>query len=203
MGKKKWLSIIILSGSILLAACNTDTNNHDEHDDGEMNEQTEEIEEGGDMSEEHGNHEEMEHDEYGGIPEGLEEASTPTYPVDTEVTVNANHMSGMDGAEGRVVGAFDTIVYAVSYTPVDGGERVEDHEWVIHEELEESNEALFSPGDEVTLTARHMQGMEGATATIDRVEETTVYMVDFTPTDQEEIIRNHQWLTENELSPAE
>ncbi|MGV2448111.1 UNVERIFIED_CONTAM: DUF1541 domain-containing protein, partial [Bacillus sp. ATCC 13368] len=31
----------------------------------------------------------------------------------------------------------------------------------------------------------------------------TVYMVDFTPTSGGEEVKNHKWVTESELSPAE
>jgi len=46
-----------------------------------------------------------------------------------------------------------------------------------------------------------MKGMEGATATIDSVEKTTVYMVDFTPVTGGEEVKDHKWVTESELSP--
>lgn len=49
------------------------------------------------------------------------------------------------------------------------------------------------------LEARHMEGMEGATATIDDAVTSTVYMVDYQPTDGGEVVRNHKWLTEEEL----
>ena len=43
--------------------------------------------------------------------------------------------------------------------------------------------------------------MQDATATIESAEDTTVYMVDFEPTTGEEMVRNHKWVTEAELSP--
>ncbi len=48
-----------------------------------------------------------------------------------------------------------------------------------------------------------MDGMKGATATIDSAEKTTVYMVDFVPTTGGEEIKNHKWVTESELSPVD
>ena len=45
--------------------------------------------------------------------------------------------------------------------------------------------------------------MDGVTAKIDSAEQTTVYMVDFTPTTGGEEVKNHKWVTESELSPAE
>ncbi|TCI24122.1 DUF1541 domain-containing protein [Exiguobacterium sp. SH5S13] len=41
--------------------------------------------------------------------------------------------------------------------------------------------------------------MDGTTATIDSVEETTVYMIDFT-LESGEKVTNHKWVTEDELS---
>ena len=42
--------------------------------------------------------------------------------------------------------------------------------------------------------------MNGAAADIDSAELTTVYMVDYTPTSGGEIMKNHKWVTESELS---
>lgn len=58
----------------------------------------------------------------------------------------------------------------------------------------------FDPGAEVVLEADHMKGMDGATATIDSAEKTTVYMIDYVPTTGGEKMTNHKWVTENELS---
>lgn len=41
--------------------------------------------------------------------------------------------------------------------------------------------------------------MKGATAEIESAEQTTVYMVDYTPTDGGEVVTNHKWVTEEEL----
>jgi hypothetical protein len=202
---KNWLRIMLITSVVLvLAACNTEDEDTqlDQLDptieDTNDNEESQEEEE--DMNDGHGD---MMHDESGELPEGLQEAENPTYPVGSEVIIEASHMSGMNGAEATISGAFDTIVYEVSYTPTDGSEPIENHRWVIHEEIEEAQEDPLEPGTEVTLNARHMEGMEGATATIDQAEETTIYMIDFLPTDGDEIIRNHQWVTEDELLSVE
>ncbi|WP_368504907.1 DUF1541 domain-containing protein [Alkalihalophilus sp. As8PL] len=145
-------------------------------------------------------HAHMDHSSSGEVPDGLEEAENPTYEVGSQAMIIDGHMPGMEGAEATIVGAYNTMVYAVSYDPTDGGPREENHKWVIHEELEEANEEPFEAGDEVTLEADHMEGMQGATAVIDSAEETTVYMVDFTLTDSGEEVVNHKWVTEEELS---
>jgi transcription antitermination factor NusG len=80
--------------------------------------------------------------------------------------------------------------------------KVEDHKWVIHEEIPDAGEEPFKPGDEVTINGAHMEGMDGVTAEIASAEETTVYLIDFTPTTGGEVVTNHKWVTESELSPA-
>lgn len=142
----------------------------------------------------------MDHSGSGEIPKGLSEAENPTYKVGSTAVLQADHMEGMKGAEATIVGAYDTTVYTISYTPTNGGERVENHEWVIHEEIKDSGEEPFEPGDEVTVEADHMEGMKGATAEIDSAEQTTVYMIDYTPTNGGEKVTNHKWVTDSELS---
>lgn len=145
----------------------------------------------------------MEHDQSGELPGGLQEAESPAYAVGQKIMLHTDHMPGMEGAKGTVVGAFDTVAYEVSYTPTDGGEPVENHKWVVAEEIKEADGELLEPGTEVTLEANHMPGMEGATATIDSYLDTTVYMVDYEDTETGEMIRNHKWVTGDELAPAE
>jgi hypothetical protein len=136
----------------------------------------------------------------GEVPEGLKEAETPTFPVGSTAIITEDHMPGMEGAEATIVGAYDTTVYTISYDPTNGGERVEDHKWIIHEEIADRQEEPYQAGDEVKVEAEHMEGMEGAIAKIDSAEQTTVYMVDFTLSDSGEEVTNHKWVTESELS---
>ena len=114
-----------------------------------------------------------------------------------------DHIEGMKGAVATIRGTYDTTVYTISYTPTTGGEKVENHKWVIHEEIKDARDEPFEPGTEVTINADHMEGMGGVTAEIDSAEKMTVYMVDFTPTTGGEEIKNHKWVTESELSKAE
>ncbi|MGP6172600.1 YdhK family protein [Corynebacterium sp. A21] len=144
----------------------------------------------------------MQHPAHGGpAPEGITVATDPTYPVGSQVILTADHMPGMDGAEATISGAFDTTTYSISYTPVDGGEPVTDHRWVVHEELVDPGEAPLPDGAEVALKAEHMPGMKGAEATIDYSTDETVYMVDLTTEDM--TMTNHKWVTESEIQPAE
>lgn len=154
------------------------------------------------MNEGASSHDAMNHSGSGEVPAGLKAATNPTYPVGSQAVIQADHMKGMKGATATIVGAYDTNVYSVSYTPTTGGERVENHKWVIHEEIEDAGEQPFKPGDQVVLLANHMKGMEGAEAVIDSVEHTTVYMVDYIDTVSGKEVKNHKWVTEAELSPV-
>lgn len=142
------------------------------------------------------------HPEDGGpAPAGMTEATDPTYPVGTEVILEADHMPGMQGAKATIVGAFDgTYTYAVSYDPTDGGERVTNHKWVVQQELEDAGTERLADGTEKVITANHMSGMEGATATIDSSTDETVYMVDVEADGM--TMKNHKWVVESEIKPA-
>src|SRR5699024_10365670 len=104
----------------------------------------------------------MEHPMDGGpAPEGIEKAASPKYPAGTEVTLTAEHMEGMDGANATIAGAFDTYTYAVNFTPTTGGNPVKDHKWVVQEEIKDAADQRLADGTEVTLEAEHMEGMKG------------------------------------------
>lgn len=45
-----------------------------------------------------------------------------------------------------------------------------------------------------------MEGMENATVRIEEAIQTTVYMVDYTSTTNGEAVKNHKWVTEEELT---
>lgn len=147
-------------------------------------------------------HGSMNHSGSGEIPEGLKVAENPTYAAQTQAIIESDHMPGMKGAKATIVGAYDTTVYTISYTPMGGGPEVKDHKWVIHEELKDAGKEPLELGTEAVVNADHMEGMEGATAVIDSAEQTTVYMVDFTTTSGEEV-KNHKWVTESELAPVQ
>ena len=187
--KKLGMMTMALSLSGLLVACGEDdTTNNDTN----MNDQMEETMDGND-------HSGMDMSGSGDVPEGLKSAENPTFAVGDTTVITEAHMPGMEGAEATIVGAYDTVAYSISYDPMHGGERVKDHKWIIHEEIEGAQDDPYEVGDEVEVNAEHMSGMGGTTATIDSVEATTVYMVDFTLESGEEVT-NHKWVTEEELS---
>lgn len=152
-------------------------------------------------SEEHGGHGETDHPADGGpVPEGMAETADPEYPVDTEVILTADHMDGMDGATATVVGAYDTYTYSVDFTPTSGGALIEDHRWVVQEEIRDAGDQRLPDGTEVTLAADHMDGMDGAAATIASSTEETVYVVDYEADGM--TMTNHKWVVESEMEPA-
>ncbi|WP_308160467.1 MULTISPECIES: YdhK family protein [unclassified Bacillus (in: firmicutes)] len=197
MKKRTILFLLTVITALFLAACSNgdEANEHSNMNHGEKTEQ-----EKNSSSKDHEGMDDMNHSSSGEVPEGLKEAENPTFKVGSTAIINSNHMEGMKGAEATIVGAYDTTVYTISYTPTTGGEKVTNHKWIIHEEIKDASDKPYKPGDEVIVEADHMTGMKGATAVIDSAQQTTVYMVDFTPTTGGEKVTNHKWVTESELS---
>jgi hypothetical protein len=182
--------LLLTSLFLILGACsNANNETSEKKEDSASNEST------------HDAHSNMNHSGSSEVPEGLKVAENPKYKVGTQAIIESVHMEGMKDAKATIVGAYETTVYTISYTPTDGGEKVENHKWVIHEEIQKAGEEPFKPRAKVKINAEHMEGMDGVTAEIDSAEATTVYMVDFTTTDGEKVT-NHKWVTESELSPT-
>ncbi|ART79014.1 YdhK family protein [Oceanisphaera avium] len=135
----------------------------------------------------------------GDLPNPLKKADNPKYPIGSTATITTDHMAGMEGAKATIVGAFDTVAYSISYTPTTDGDKVKDHKWIIHEEIVDAKDPAYKKGDKVMTSADHMNGMENAEVTIDSAEKTTVYMVDYQDTQNGEQVKNHKWVTEDEL----
>lgn len=133
----------------------------------------------------------------GPAPEGMVAATDAKFPVGSKVKVLADHMPGMKGAEAEVVGVFNTTTYSVSYTPTDGSAPVQDHRWVVQEELENPGQAPLADGTEITINADHMPGMKGAKGTVDYSTQEPVYMI--TIDNDGMTMKNHKWVTESEL----
>ena len=199
--KKLLIGFFFVIFILALAACtgNNEETNPDESPNTEMEPETNDE----NMETESDPHVNMDHSSSGEVPDDLATAKNPTYPLGSKAVIHADHMGGMNGAIATIDGAYDTTVYTVSYTPTTGGEMVENHKWVIHEEIENAEEQPYEQGDEVVLEADHMEGMKGAKATIDSAEDTTVYMVSYTNTETGEEVSYHKWVTEDELSPVE
>lgn len=192
MKKQLMLRVVCLAAIFTLTACADDKSETDSNEN--MNSSTSKEES------ENMDHSMMHHSTSGEVPKGLKVAENPTYPVGSQAIIETDHMQGMKGAVATIVGAYDTTVYTISYTPTTGGEKVSNHKWIIHEEIKDAGDETIKPGSKVTIEANHMEGMQGATAEIDSAEKTTVYMVDYTSTTDGEKVTNHKWVTESELS---
>lgn len=199
---KKQLVILTAAAMIVLGGCGNDSSEEPNQDvDTNVSTDTGQTETNdSEMDNTEMEDSEMEHSSSGEIPDGLHEAKDPAYPVGSKVILQTDHMEGMKGAEATVVGAYDTTAYVVSYTPTTGGEPVTNHKWVVHEEIKDLTNQTLEPGTEVTLEADHMPGMMDAPAVIESSKVTTVYMVDYTPTTGGDPVKNHKWVTEDELS---
>lgn len=180
--KKIVIGIVTLATAFTLSACASDEKEASTHDNMEID------------------HSGMNHSSTSEVPEGLKVADDPTYEVGSQAILDTDHMEGMKGADATIVGAYDTTAYVISYKPTSGGKRVENHKWVIREEIKDAGDKTLAPGAEVIIEADHISGMKGATAVIDSAEPTTVYMVDYTSTTGGELVKNHKWVTESELT---
>ncbi|WP_270179819.1 YdhK family protein [Alkalihalobacillus sp. CinArs1] len=189
MNLKSEIAITLFMLVLLLAACGVNEG---------MKESTNESSNMNSNSQE--SMDDMNHSGSGDIPEGLKEANNPTFEVGSKAIIKANHMKGMNGAEATIKGAYQTTAYVISYKPTTGGEIVNDHKWIIHEEIKDAGVKSLKEGSEVTLAASHKKGMNGAEAVIESAHPTTVYMVDYTPTTGGEEVMNHKWVTESELT---
>lgn len=198
LSQKFKMSALTLAVSTVLFAC---ADNEEDYPNQNAEPETKTESEGDSM--EGMDHSGMDMSGSGELPEGLEESRDPMFVVESSAIITASHMEGMKGAEATIVGAYDTTAYSISYDLTDGGERVEDHKWVIHEEIADAREEPYKEGDEVTVEASHIEGMDGVTAEINSAEETTVYMIDFTSTEGGEEVTNHKWVTESELTEVE
>ncbi|MGD6769351.1 YdhK family protein [Staphylococcus arlettae] len=174
----KKVIFLIFASTLVLSACS----NKEEQSEGSKN---------------HDSH--MKHNDESKAPEDMTSTDQGKFKKGDEVTITAGHMPGMKGAEATIKGAYKTHAYVVSYEPTNGDKKVNNHKWVVNEEIKEAPEHGFSAGDTVKLEADHMPGMKGATADVDDVKETTVYMVDYKSKDDGKTVKNHKWMTDDEL----
>ena len=114
---------------------------------------------------------------------GSQESAAESEANSIESMAEESSMSGMDEIEGN-----------------DMEGMVHDDSGEIPEGLKEAENPTYNVGETATITDGHMEGMEGATATIDDAKSTTVYMIDYQPTTGGEEVKNHKWVTDSELS---
>ncbi len=130
------------------------------------------------------------------VPKNMKAAGDAKFNIGDEVTINAEHEAGMMGAPGTILGAYETIVYSVSYQPTNDDYPEENHKWVVQEEIKGIDEEMLVPGTEVIIEADYEEGMFGAEVEIDTAEKTTVYMVSFT---LDSGVMKQKWFKESEL----
>lgn len=66
--------------------------------------------------------------------------------------------------------------------------------------IKPATNAKYPVGSTVTLTADHMAGMKGASATVVGAFSTTTYAVTYTPTTGGQKVVDHKWVVQEELS---
>ncbi|KAB1653452.1 YdhK family protein [Pseudoclavibacter chungangensis] len=105
-------------------------------------------------------------------------ADTPEVPVGSSPA-----QDGHDGHGGH--GDMDH--------PMDGGP--------VPDGMVAATDPTYPVGTEVILTADHMAGMNGATATIVGAYDTYTYAVDYTGADGEAVV-DHKWVVQEEIENA-
>ncbi|WEV60790.1 YdhK family protein [Streptococcaceae bacterium ESL0729] len=129
-------------------------------------------------------------------PADLKATADPKFPVRSEITITADHMPGMKGASGKVVGVYDTKLYTVDYMDTEDHQMITNHKYLIADEIVGD----LTVGSKITLEADHMSGMKGASGSIVAISDGPAYMVDYTSNDSSKMmVTNHKWLTQTEL----
>ncbi|RHW37388.1 DUF1541 domain-containing protein [Neobacillus notoginsengisoli] len=72
----------------------------------------------------------------------------------------------------------------------------------VPEGLKEAANPKYKVGSKAIINTDHMPGMQGATATITGVFDTTAYVVSYTPTTGEKRVMGHKWVIREELDDA-
>lgn len=85
-----------------------------------------------------------------------------------------------------------------------------DHEGMDHNgsgevpnNLSEAENPKYEVGSEAVITADHMEGMDGAKATITGAYGTTAYVVTYTPTTGGSPVKDHKWVIKEEIKGAD
>lgn len=72
----------------------------------------------------------------------------------------------------------------------------------IPEGLEPAADPKYKEGSQVILKANHMEGMDGAEATVLNAFDTIAYQVTYTPTTGGEPVKHHKWVIQAEITDA-
>jgi len=72
----------------------------------------------------------------------------------------------------------------------------------VPEGLQEAEHPTYEVGSKAIISADHMEGMEGAEATIVGAYDTTAYVISYTRTDTGEEVKHHKWIIQEEIEDA-
>lgn len=131
------------------------------------------------------------------LPKGLKKATHAKFHVGQKVILKAKHMEGMYNAKATVAGVYKTDLYEIDFMPTNGGKMVKNHKWVVSRELKAKG--ALKAGKKVTVLADHMYDMKGAKGKIVKVHKGPAYVVTFKDTKTKMVMKNHKWLTQQEL----
>ncbi|MGN1400159.1 MAG: YdhK family protein [Bacillus sp. (in: firmicutes)] len=86
-----------------------------------------------------------------------------------------------------------------------GGDEEHDHNDSDHVPagLQEADNPLYEPDSKVKIKSGHMDGMEGAEATVKGAYDTVALAVDYIPEDGGEPVKNHKWVIVEEVDPID
>ncbi|MGM0715060.1 YdhK family protein [Brevibacillus parabrevis] len=68
--------------------------------------------------------------------------------------------------------------------------------------LKEASNPTYKVGSQVIIKSDHMEGMNGATATVVGAYDTTAYAISYTPTTGGLKVTNHKWIIHEEIKNA-
>ncbi|MEK5382499.1 YdhK family protein [Niallia sp. FSL W8-0635] len=68
--------------------------------------------------------------------------------------------------------------------------------------LEPAEDPTYKEGSQVILKADHMEGMDGADATVLNAFDTIAYQVTYTPTTGGDPVKHHKWVIQDEIKDA-
>lgn len=116
---------------------------------------------------------------------GSQESAAESEASSIESMAEESSMSGMDEMEGN-----------------DMEGMVHDDSGEIPEGLKEAENPTYNVGETATITDGHMEGMEGAEATIVGAFDTVAYEVSYDPTNGGPREENHKWVIHEEIADA-
>lgn len=108
-----------------------------------------------------------------------------------QATSSTSRHEGHGSNGGSAEGGMD---HSSMEHPMDGGPAPEG--------IEKAASPKYPVGTNVKLTADHMEGMDGANATVAGAFDTFTYAVNFTPTTGGAPVKDHKWVVQEEIKDA-